>query len=133
VSARLTPEIVEILRRSDVLLYVATTNPDGSPHVAPVWSDADLERNLVLFNTAEGRRKVRNLRRDPRVALAAHLPERPSPALLIEGEAERFTTEGALEHIDALSRRYDGEPWTPVEGQTRLIVEVRPVRILAST
>jgi PPOX class probable F420-dependent enzyme len=132
-SARLTPEIVEILRRPDVLLYVATTNPDGSPHVAPVWSDADLERNLVLFNTAEGRRKVRNLRRDPRVGLAAHLPERPSPALLIEGEVERFTTEGALEHIDALSRRYDGEPWTPVEGQTRLIVEVRPVRLLTST
>jgi PPOX class probable F420-dependent enzyme len=132
-GAELTPEIVDMLRRPDVLLYVATVNRDGSPHVAPVWSDADLERNLVLFNTADGRRKARNLRRDPRVGLAAHVPERLSPALLIEGQVERFVTEGALEHIDALSRRYDDEPWTPVEGQVRLIVEIRPLRLLVST
>ena len=35
-------------------------------------------------------------------------------------------TEGALEHIDSLARRYTGERWTPVPGQVRLILRVRP-------
>ena len=132
-TARLSERDVALLRRPDVLVYVATTNEDGSPHVAPLWSDADLERNLVVVNTADGRRKVRNLRRDPRVALAAHAPERLHPPLLIEGTVTRMAQEGALEHMNVLSLRYDGEPWTPREGQVRLIVEIRPDRLLRST
>jgi PPOX class probable F420-dependent enzyme len=133
VTARLSERDVELLRRPDVLVYVGTTNEDGSPHVAPLWSDADLERNLVIVNTADGRRKVRNIRRDPRVALAAHTPERLHPPLLIEGTVVRLTDEGAAQHMDGLSLRYEGEPWTPKAGQVRLIVEIRPDRVLRST
>jgi PPOX class probable F420-dependent enzyme len=133
VGPSLSESDVVLLRRPDVLVYLATTNEDGSPHVAPLWSDADLERNLVLVNTADGRRKVRNLRRDPRVGLAAHAPERLHPPLLIEGTVVRITDEGADEHMNALSLRYDGEPWTPVKGQVRVIVEIRPDRVLRST
>ena len=41
--------------------------PDGSPQITQVWVDTDGEH--VLVNTAEGRQKVRNVRRDPRVAV----------------------------------------------------------------
>ena len=48
--------------------HVATLMPDGSPQVSPVW--VDVEDGQVLFNTAEGRLKPQNLRRDPRVAIS---------------------------------------------------------------
>ena len=46
---------------------VATLNPDGSAQLSIVWIDWDGER--VLFNTAAGRAKPRNLERDPRVSV----------------------------------------------------------------
>ena len=72
-----------------------------------------------MLNTADGRRKVRNVRRDPRVMLAAHAPETLEPALKVRGTVVEITPEGGDAHIDALSRRYRGEPWEPVPGQTR--------------
>ena len=45
---------------------LATTMPDGRPQVTPVWCDYDGEH--VIFNSARGRQKDRNVRRDPRVA-----------------------------------------------------------------
>lgn len=122
----LDPEVTELLRRPDVLVYLATTDEDGAPHLAPLWADVDPERGLILLNTAEGRRKVRNLRRDPRVMLAAHAPEQLWPPLSIRGTVIAFVHEGADAHIDALARRYTGEPWETVPDQQRVILEIRP-------
>ena len=63
---QLTPDAITLLRGTN-LAYVATINEDGSPHVAPMWVDVDSDRDLILLNTADGRQKVRNVRRDPRV------------------------------------------------------------------
>src|SRR5215472_8427001 len=54
---------------------LGTLMPDGSPQVTPVW--CDLEGDLVIVNTAKGRQKDKNMRRDPRVALAIIDPENP--------------------------------------------------------
>lgn len=124
----LTDDAVTLLRSKN-LAYVATVNDDGSPHVAPMWVDVDPDRDLILLNTADGRQKVRNLRRDPRVAISAHDRDEPWPPLVVRGVVERITTDGAEEHIDFLSRKYDGEPWRPREGQVRLIFEVRPLTV----
>ena len=49
----------------------------------------------------------------------------------VEGVIERRETgPGAEEHIDQLSRAYDGEPWTPTPGQERVRWHVRPTRIV---
>jgi PPOX class probable F420-dependent enzyme len=120
---------VALLRRADVLVYLATTNEDGSPHVAPLWSDVDPGTGMIVLNTAEGRRKVRNVRRDPRVMLAAHAPEAPSPPLTVTGEVVEISAEGGLRHIDELARRYDGVPWEPVDGQVRLRLFIRADRV----
>jgi PPOX class probable F420-dependent enzyme len=45
--------------------HLATLEPDGSPQVTPVWIDVD--GDFILINTAKGRKKVRNVKRDPRV------------------------------------------------------------------
>ena len=118
---------IALLRGLD-LAHLATINADGSPHVAPLWADTD--GTDVLLNTAEGRRKVRNVRRDPRVGVSIARGN-ASPALVIEGRVVALETEGALEHIDALARRYSGEAWTPVPGQTRVKLRIRPERILS--
>jgi PPOX class probable F420-dependent enzyme len=101
-------------------------NKDGSPHVSPMWVDVDEARGLILLNTAEGRQKLRNVRRDPRVALSSHDALSPWPPLIIRGTVLNITSEGADAHIDLLSKRYTGDPWDPVAGQIRLIFEVRP-------
>jgi PPOX class probable F420-dependent enzyme len=125
----LPAEAVTLLRRPDVLVYLATTNEDGSPHVAPLWSDVDPASGMIVLNTAEGRRKVHNIRRDPRVMLAAHAPDALHPALTVVGEVVEISTERGLEHIDELARRYTGEPWGPVDGQVRLRLFVRADRV----
>ncbi len=106
---------------------VVTLNPDGTPHATVTWIDA--EDGHVLVNTAEGRRKARNLRRDPRAAVLVQAD--PYRWISITGTVVAAETGPEAEaHIDALSRRYDGQPWTPVEGQVRVRFRIRPDRIL---
>ncbi len=117
------------LLEGKALAHVATVMADGSPQVSPVWIDH--EEDMVLFNTAEGRLKPKNLRRDPRVAISITDPEEPYERLLIRGRAVEITDEGADEHIDALARRYQGVEEYPGRkpGEVRLIVRIRPERV----
>ena len=80
--------------------------PDGRPQVTPVW--CDLEGDLVVFNSAKGRQKDRNVRRDPRVALAIVDPDNPYRYLEIRGRVIEITEEGADDHIDKMAKKYLG-------------------------
>jgi PPOX class probable F420-dependent enzyme len=125
-STELTPKDRELLR-GDAYAWLVTLDADGTPAASILWVDADETR--VLVNTAEGRRKERNASRDPRVTVAVERD--PYHWLSIEGVVdERVTGPEAEAHIDTLSRRYDGEPWTPVQGQVRVLFKIRPVRIV---
>ena len=123
---KLDPEQVQLLRETH-LAYVATVNRDGSPQLTPVWVDTDGE--AIIFNTARGRLKWRNLERDPRVAITVVDPANPETRVIIARGRAELVEQGALEHMDRLSRKYDGKPWSPVPGQTRVIVRVLPERI----
>ncbi len=122
-AAALSPRHEALLKGRNYA-HLATLMPDGSPHVAPVW--VDVAGGVILVNTADGRVKVQNVRRDPRVALSVHDQEDPSNALVVRGVIVEIADEGAEAHIDAMSRKYDGEPWQPVTGQRRLILKIRP-------
>jgi PPOX class probable F420-dependent enzyme len=109
---------------------VATIRKDGTPQLTPTWIDYDGES--ILFNTAEGRAKPRNIRRDPRVTIFVQNPENPWQWISVTGPAET-TTEGAVEHIDKLAKKYVGRDTYGVKpGEQRLIVRVRPERVNAS-
>ena len=56
-----------------VLASLATLNPDGSPQITPLW--VDLDGDDVVFNTARGRIKARNLEKDHRVAVSVVDPD----------------------------------------------------------
>jgi PPOX class probable F420-dependent enzyme len=126
----LTPE-QQALFAPPNLAYLATVMPDGSPHVSPLW--ADTRDGLILLNTAEGRTKVDNVRRDPRVSVAIHDREHPHPPVAVRGTVLEITTEGAAEHMDQLSRRYTGEGWNPLPGQVRVLLVIRPDHVLGWT
>ena len=100
--------------------------PDGRPQVTPVWVDFDGEH--VIFNSAKGRQKDRNVRRDPRVSLALIDPENPYRYLEIRGRVVEITEDGASAHIDKMAKKYLGVDKYPYgqPGEVRVIYKVQP-------
>ena len=123
------PEELRVLLRERSIGYLATTMPDGSPQVTQTWVDTDGER--VLVNSVQTHLKVRNLQRDPRVALAVSDPANPSRYFQVRGRVLEITTEGAVDHIEALAQRYTGGPypWYGGRDQVRVILVIEPDRI----
>jgi len=121
--AKLTDKQAKLLTDPN-LAVVATIRPDGTPQLTPTWVDYDGEN--VLFNTAEGRAKPANLRRDPRVSLFVLDPNDPYNWVSITGPAE-LSEEGAGEHINKLSHKYNGTDYEDKSG--RLIVRIKPERV----
>jgi PPOX class probable F420-dependent enzyme len=107
---------------------LGTLMPDGSPQVTPVW--VDLEGDLVVVNTARGRQKDKNMRRDPRVALALIDPENPYRYIEIRGRVAEITEEGADGHIDKMAKKYLGADKYPYRqpGEQRVMFKIRPER-----
>jgi PPOX class probable F420-dependent enzyme len=85
---------------------LATIMNDGSPQVTPVWFNTD--GRYILINSARGRVKDHNMRRDPRVALMIVDPKDPYRYIQIRGIVVEITTQGAREHINTLSKKYTG-------------------------
>lgn len=109
--------------------HLATLMPDGSPHVSPVWVDHD--GTHVLVNSAEGRVKVRNVRRDPRVALSVANHQNPYQMVTIRGRVVEMTHAGADAHIDKLAKKYLGQDTYPFRrpGEQRVILKIAPEHI----
>jgi PPOX class probable F420-dependent enzyme len=100
-----------------------TLRRDGSPHSTVVWVDE--EGGDVLFNTLVGRAKERHLRGDPRAAVLVADPADQYRWLSVSGTAT-LSTDGAVEHMDKLWRRYEGEPFPSDRPRERVIVRIRP-------
>src|SRR5437763_15471783 len=79
----------------------ATIMKDGTPHVTPVWCDFD--GTFVRVNSALGRVKDKNVRRNPNVAITLQDPDNPYRYLSIRGKVEEISQDGADDHIDALA------------------------------
>jgi PPOX class probable F420-dependent enzyme len=85
--------------------FVSTIQPDGSPQASLVWITRDGDD--LLFSTLRGRRKERNLARDPRIALLVHPADDPYVYLEVRGRVE-VTEQGGRELINALANKYTG-------------------------
>ncbi|HEV7219346.1 MAG: PPOX class F420-dependent oxidoreductase [Terriglobales bacterium] len=105
---------------------LATLMPDGRPQVTPVW--CDLDGDFVIFNSAKGRQKDRNVRRDPRVSLAVIDPDNPYRYLEIRGRVVEITEEGADAQIDKLAKKYLGVDKYPYgqAGEVRVTYKIQP-------
>lgn len=109
--------------------FISTSMRDGSPQLTQTWVDTD--GSHILINTVDGFQKVKNIRRDPRVAVAVSDPTNPSRYYSVRGEVVSLSTEGAAEHIEQLAQRYLGTPypWYGGRDQTRLLLTIEPHRI----
>ena len=116
----------------DILLnsnyaHVATINPDGSPQVTPVWIDFQEDTELILVNTALGRKKARNVSVGSKIALSIQDLEKPYRYLGVQGEVIEVTEEGAREHINKLAMKYLGKSEYPYYGgETRILIKIKP-------
>ena len=108
--------------------HVVTFNAKSNPEVTMVWMDVDGDE--VLFNTAEGRRKPGNIRRDPRVIVSVQDRNNPQAYAAFYGKG-RVIEAGADEHIDKLAKRFLGADKYPFRQPTekRLIVRIAVDRI----
>ena len=96
--------------------------------MTPVWCDYDGEN--VVFNTAVGRVKDRNLQRDGRASLSLLDPENPYRYLEVRGHVVERTEEGAEEHINKMAKKYLGLDTYPYRqpGEVRVIYKIKPER-----
>jgi len=118
-------ELLALLHRPSPC-FIATTMTDGSPHLTQTWGDTDGEH--ILINSVQGYLKVRNIARDPRVAVAIADSANPSRYFQVRGRVVTTTTEGATEHIEKLSQRYLGTPypWYGGHDQVRVLITIEP-------
>ena len=121
------PEKYRDLFSKRAFANLATLMPDGSPQVTPVWCDLEND-DIVVINSAKGRQKDRNLRRDPRVALAIIDPENPYRYLEIRGKVVEITEQGAAAHIDKMAKKYLGVDKYPYgqPGEVRVMYKIKP-------
>lgn len=126
------PDDWKSVLKKPVFVHVTTLMPDGSPHSSPVW--VDVEGDTIVLNSAVGRVKDKNVRRDPRVAISVTDPDNPYKALMLRGKVTQITQDGADAHIDKMAKKYLGKDKYPFRkpGEVRVIYRVEP-QVISST
>ena len=103
--------------------FVATTMPDGGPHVMPVWGVWHAGR--FYFSTGSNTRKARNLAKRPQLVITTEDGAQP---IIVEGRAARLAKAGAFKGAAAAyKKKYD---WTLTLDMGN-VYEVRPTKVTA--
>jgi len=123
------PETFSDLFQKKAFAQLATLMSDGSPQVTPVWCEFDGKH--VVINSAKGRTKDVNMRRNPIVALSIQDPDNLYRHLSLKGRVVEITEKGADAHIDKLSKKYIGKDVYPNRrpGEVRVIYRILPEKI----
>ena len=101
---------------------LATLNPDGGPQTSAMW--VGREDDEVLFSTVAGRRKHRNLERDPRLSVTILDADDPYNYVELRGSATIEEDVGRA-FDTGLSWSYDGhDPDPDPPGAVRLIIRM---------
>jgi len=121
----------EDLLQKPTFANLGTLMPDGSPQVTPIWFDYD--GKYFIYNSARGRVKDKNVRRDPRVSLTIQDPQNPYRYLEVRGKVVEITQEGADDMINKLSQKYLGQAVYPYRqpGEVRVTYKVQPEHLSA--
>jgi PPOX class probable F420-dependent enzyme len=123
------PDLLRDLLDRHAFAVLSTVNADGSPQSSVVW--ATYEGDEIVFSTILGRRKTRNMQRDPRVSVCVY--DRADPYRYVEVRGTvAMSTDGGDELIQRLSQEYDGRPF--VEGHpdnVRVVCRVTPTHTVS--
>jgi PPOX class probable F420-dependent enzyme len=126
----LTEPVVKIIKDKN-FAFLGTIMKDGRPQVSPIWIDIDDNNNIILFNTAQGRIKHKNISRDPRISLSLINKSNPYSMVTIQGIVIEQTTIGADEHIDKLAKKYLNIDRYPSHSPSikRVICKIKPEKM----
>lgn len=105
--------------------HLATVMEDGTPQVTPVWVDYD--GTHIRVNSAKGRIKDKNMRRNRHVALSIQDPENPYRFLALRGQVVDIT-DNTDDHINALAKKYINQDKYPYKqpNEVRVTYKIRP-------
>jgi PPOX class probable F420-dependent enzyme len=122
--------VIKIIKDKN-FAFLGTIMKDGRPQVSPIWIDIDDNNNILLFNTAQGRIKHKNISRDPRVSLSLVNKNNPYSMVTIQGTVIEQTTIGADEHIDKLAKKYLNIDRYPSHSPSikRVICKIKPEKM----
>jgi len=126
---KLDENVMKLVREKN-FAFLATLFANGSPQVTPIWIDSD--GKYVLLNTAMGRVKQKNTKRDPRVAIAVLDMSNPYRYAAIRGRVvEQIPGQTAEDHIDKLAKKYLGKDKYPFRqaGEKRVILKIMPEHV----
>src|SRR3989304_1532734 len=126
--ASLSPGVKKLFQEPS-FAHIATLMHDGSPQVSPVWVELDGDR--IIVNTAEGRTKPRNVRRDPRVAVSITSQANPYANATVRGRVVEIPHARADEGIDRLAKKYLGQDKYPFRqpGEQRVVLVIEPEHV----
>jgi PPOX class probable F420-dependent enzyme len=126
VPAPIPEKYFDLLSDKRAIANLATLMPDGRPQVTPVWIDYDGQN--VIVNSAKGRLKDINMRRDPRVSIAVVDPANPYRYVEVRGRVTNITEDGADAHIDKMAKKYLDQDKYPFArpGEVRVVYTIKP-------
>jgi PPOX class probable F420-dependent enzyme len=111
---------------------VGTKRPNGSVHMNPIWFE--YLDGYFWLNSFRGSKWLENVERDGEVTLALIDPHNMYRYAEVRGKLVEATEEGGSEHINRLSIRYRGEPYSRaiLANQVRVKIQIEPRRIIGS-
>ncbi len=124
------PEQVKTFLEKPNFAVLATQSESGRVQATPVWFLHT--GGEILINTSAGRKKLRNMEADPRVALTIVDRENPYRYVQIQGRVVKFDKENGPKDIDRLSQRYHGRPYQyPANDnpKNRISIHIAPDRV----
>ncbi|MEV4435622.1 PPOX class F420-dependent oxidoreductase [Streptomyces sp. NPDC049585] len=133
-SAVLSEDLKKYIDDNPAFASIATIQPDGSPQLSVTWIKRDGDD--LLLSTTVGRRKEKNLRRDPRITVLINPPNAPYTYAEIRGIVE-ITTEGGDELINELAQKYTGKDYADFnpaakDDAQRVVVRITPRKVVGS-
>jgi PPOX class probable F420-dependent enzyme len=128
------PQYCDLFERP-VVVTLVTMMPDGQPQATPVWCSYD--GTHIWVNSARGRQKDLNMVANPRVTILAIDPDNTHRWVEIRGRVDEITEQGALDHRNALAKKYMGRDHyyssTADQGgqEIRVIYKIKPEKVNA--
>ncbi len=129
------PESHKDLLERPVYITLTTLMPNGHPQSSVAWCSFDGQ--YIWINSIRGRQKEKNMLARPVVSIVAMDPQNPLRYIEVRGAVAEVTEEGAVEHINQLSRMYLNKnfygEYTSAERlhrETRVIFKIKPTRVV---
>ncbi|MEA2507249.1 MAG: uncharacterized protein QOH48_1867 [Actinomycetota bacterium] len=128
-SGSLVPDEFLAILEKKAYAHIATIGPDGAPQSNPVWFEWDGQR--LLFSTIKARAKYKNLTARPAVAASILDPDEPYRCLELRGVAEiDEDPDKGKAFINKMAHKYTDQDFGDRPGEERVIVAIRPHRML---